>query len=120
TDAMDTLHTDAQLLGVVSGSLARRLTLHSRLGAVAMYATSPGGSTRRLGLAAGADLAWHVRRRLALQAGVDVMGGWDAAVDHVLARAGVQWRMRSAWRLRFGVGLPVAGDDRTNVVAELG
>jgi len=116
----ETFQTSAQLLGIVTGSLTQRLVLHARLGTIVRVTSSDGGETARLGLVAGADLVWHLRTRLALMVGTEVQGGWDAAVDHVLLRAGIHWRVRGgAWRLRTGAGIPVAGDDRTNAILDV-
>jgi hypothetical protein len=119
-DEMDTLRTSGELGGAVTGRLARAWLVHVRLGGLGMFASSVAGTTRRFALRAGADLAWQLRRRVALHAGTDVMAGWDAGVDHVLVRTGVHWNPRGgAWRLRAGLGLPVAGGDRTNAVIDL-
>lgn len=119
-DDMDTLHASAQLSAVLSGRLAPALVLHARLGAHGMHAESEAGSTHRLALRAGSDLAWQVRRSLALQAGADISAGWQRGLDFVLARAGVHWRVsRGDWRLRAGLGLPLGGSERTNAILDL-
>src|SRR5688500_168490 len=112
-DQMDTLRTNAALTGVVTGRLTDSLLLHTRLGALGMHASSEAGSTRRLAFRAGADVAWHVRTRVALHAGSEISAGWYGGFDHVLLRAGVHWKMtsgwceyRNDWRLRAGVGAP--------------
>lgn len=116
----DTLRSSAQLLGLVSGSLGPPVVLHARLGAIGRVTSSLGGETQRLAFVAGGDLVWHLRTRLALQAGVDAMAGWNVGFDHLLARAGVQWRLRGgAWHLRVGVGAPVSGNERTNAIVDL-
>jgi hypothetical protein len=119
-DQMDTTRVSGQLAGVASGRLSRRLVLHARLGAVAMVASSLGGDTRRLALRAGADLAWHVRPRVALQTGGEAMAGWNHGFDHVLVRAGVHGRVAGSWRVRGGIGAPLGGAERTNLVIDLG
>jgi hypothetical protein len=119
-DDRDTLRTSTQLAGVVTAALSPRLTLHARLGGVGTVAMSSGGTAKRLGLVSGGDLAWHVRPRLALHAGTEVMAGWAGGLDHVLARAGVHWRVRGdRARLRIGAGVPVAGNERTNAILDL-
>jgi hypothetical protein len=116
----DAERSAAQLAGVVTGMLAPTLLLHGRLGALGSVAWSSGGTTMQLAFVAGADLAWHVRTRLALDLGADAMAGWHAGFDHLLVRTGVQWRMRGgASRLRIGVGLPFGGAERTNGVLDL-
>jgi len=119
-DGSDTVRSSAQLLGLVSASLSPRITLHARLGSMTRVASSLGGETYRLAFGAGSDLVWHPRTRLALQLGLESMAGWDGGLDHVLARAGVQWRMRGgAWHLRAGAGVPIAGNERTNAILDV-
>jgi hypothetical protein len=116
---LDTLRTSAQLAGVVSGMLSPRVVLHARLASIGSVASSAGGTTKQLAFIAGADLAWHVRQPVAIDLGADVMAGWQASFDHLLVRTGVHWRPRGyAWRLRVGVGIPVAGAERTNAVLD--
>ena len=116
-DNLDTTRTSAHLGGVVSGMLSSRVVLHARLASIGALASSAGGTTKQLAFIAGADLAWHVRTPVALDLGADVMAGWQASFDHLLLRTGVHWRPRGyAWRLRVGVGVPVAGAERTTAV----
>lgn len=118
-DDWATLHTSVAAEGIVSTDLAPRLTLHSRLTALGMVASSEAGSTRRLAFRAGADLAWQPRKTFAVQAGGDLMAGWAHGFDAVLVRVGTQWAMSAAWRLRSGVGVPLGGSDRTNAIVDL-
>lgn len=118
-DDWATLHTSAAVEGLVATDLAPALTLHSRLTAFGMFASSEAGDTRRLAFRAGADLAWQPRKPLALQAGADLMAGWSRGFDAVLVRAGAHWAMSSAWRLRSGVALPLGGSDRTTAIVDL-
>lgn len=116
-DNLDTTRTSAHLGGVVSGLLSSRVVLHARLASIGSIASSTGGTTKQLAFIAGTDLAWHVRQPVALGLGADVMAGWQASFDHLLLRTGVHWRPRGyAWRLRVGVGVPVAGAERTTAV----
>ena len=115
----DTFRTSAQLAGLVTGALSTRTTLHARLGAIGRFTSSLGGETQRLGLFAGSDVAWRVRTRLAIHGGAEVLAGWASSFDHLLVRAGVSWQRRDAWRLRAGVGLPVAGAERANAIVDL-
>ncbi len=116
----DSERSAAQLAGVVTGMLAPALLVHGRLGALGSVAWSSGGTTKQLAFVAGADLAWHVRTRVALDLGADAMAGWHAGFDHLLVRTGVQWRVRGgATRLRIGAGFPVGGAERTNGVLDL-
>ncbi len=57
---------------------------------------------------------------MSLHLGADVQAGWYVGLDHVLVRAGTQVRFGPAWRGVAGVGVPVAGDERTTVVVDLG
>jgi hypothetical protein len=117
---MDTLHVSGALGVVYTGPLADELVLHARLGALGMHAESVAGGTNRLALRAGTDVAWHLRTRLALQAGAEISAGWYGGFDHVLLRAGVHWQMTATdWRLRAGLGAPVGGSERTNAVLDL-
>lgn len=120
-DEMDTLRVSGALGAVYTGPLADQLVLHARLGALGMHAESLAGSTNRLALRAGGDVAWHLRTRLALQAGAEISAGWYGGFDHLLLRAGVHWQMTASdWRLRAGVGAPLGGSERTNVVLDVG
>jgi hypothetical protein len=119
-DNMDTLRTSGQLAVVVTSRLADSLLLHGRLGALGMHAESLAGSTNRLALRAGGDVAWRLRTRLALHAGADISAGWYHGFDHVLLRAGVHWQPTATdWRLRAGVGAPLGGSERTNAVLDV-
>lgn len=116
----DTLRSSAQLAGLVTGLLSPHVALHGRLATLGSVASSEGGTTKQLAFAAGLDLAWLARPTVALHLGADMMGGWQAGFDHLLARTGVHWRPRRyTWRMRLGVGLPVAGDERTNAIVDL-
>lgn len=118
---VDTLHTSGDLAVLATTSLTARTTLHARLGLVWMYASSLGGSTARAAPRAGVDLARRVGRRIAVHAGVDVQAGWyGAGLDHVHLRAGVHARLRGAWRLMAGLGVPASGEERTSAVLDLG
>ena len=118
-DEMDTTHVSGSLTGLLTSQLRSTLFLHARLGALGMHAASMAGSMNRLAFRAGSDAVWHVKTRLALQAGADLSAGWSG-FDYVLFRAGIHWRITSGdWRLRAGVGLPVFGSERTNAVLDL-
>jgi hypothetical protein len=41
-------------------------------------------------------------------------------LDHVAVRLSAQRRMFERWRGQVGVGLPVAGEERTNAIVTLG
>jgi hypothetical protein len=119
TQSFATLRTSAALEGLYSADLAPAVTLHGRLTALGMLASSEAGETHRLAFRAGADLVWLPRPSLALQAGADLMAGWAHGFDDVLARAGVHWAMTGLWRLRSGVGLPIGGSERTNAIVDV-
>lgn len=119
-DPADTFHASGQLAGLVTTRLSPALVLHGRLGGLAMYASSLAGSTRRFAVRAGSDLVWQMRSCFAVLGGVDVSALWRDGFDHVLVRAGVHWRFHASdWRLRAGVGVPLAGDERTNAVLDI-
>jgi len=120
-DDMATVRTSGQLAAVVTGALAARWLVHGRLGAVGAATSSSGGSSRRLGLRAGVDLGWRPRARLALFGGVETEAGWRDGLSTVLVRAGLQWRPRGGrWRLAFGGGAPLGGDEPTSAIVTLG
>jgi hypothetical protein len=119
-DDMDTTHAGGELTGVVTGELASRWLLHARLGAVGAIASSTGGTLYRLGLRAGADLAWRVLRRLTFLGGVETQAGWNGGLDTVMLRTGVHFRPTGAWRGVIGIGAPLGGNERTNAILDLG
>jgi hypothetical protein len=119
-DTLDTIHLGGQLAAIVTGQLAPRWRLHARLGGIAAHASSSGGTTTRVALRGGIDLAWLARARLAWQLGADLQAGWVSGLDHVLVRAGLTWRPGGgAWRLRTGVAVPLGGTERTTAVLDL-
>ena len=119
-DDMATLHAGGELAAVVTGEVADRWLVHARLGILGAVAASDAGSTTRLGLRAGADVAWRVRPRLSLHAGAETQAGWFGGLDTVLARSGLHVRFARALRGRIGIGVPLAGNDRTTAIVELG
>ncbi len=120
-DDTATIHTSGQLAAVVTGALAPRWLVHGRLGAIGAVAGSAGGETRRLALRAGADLAWRVRRSVAVTSGIDTEAGWNGGFGTLLVRAGLGLSPRGgAWRGQLGVGIPLGGDDATTAIVTLG
>jgi hypothetical protein len=116
----ETLHTGGELAVTTTGALGDRWMVHGRLGAVGALASSLGGTTRRLGLRGGLDLAARAQRRIVVFGGAESQAGWHGGLDAVLARAGVHVRAGRAWRGLVGVGVPLAGNDRTTTVVQLG
>lgn len=119
-DEHATVHTAGELTAVVTGQVAVRTVLHARLGALGAVAASAGGDTERLALRAGLDLAHRLRRAISFQLGAELQAGWYAAIDHVNVRTGVHLRFGGRWRGAVGIGIPVGGEERTNVVFDLG
>jgi len=119
TQSFATLRTSAALEGLYSADLGRVFTLHGRLTALGMFASSEAGDTHRLAFRAGADLVWQLPHAVAVQVGADLMAGWAHGFDDVLVRAGVHWAMAGLWRLRSGVGLPIGGSERTNAIVDV-
>lgn len=118
-DNMDTLHLGGQLVGAVTAQMSPRTVMHARLGAIGLVASSSGGTTQRLAFATGSDIAFHVRRSVAVFLGGEVMAGWDSRLDHFLLRPGVHVQVRDALRVRIGAAVPVAGSERTNAIVDL-
>lgn len=119
-DDLDSTHVSGELGCVLTAALSPRTVVHARLGLVGMRAWSSGGSTARFAARAGLDLVRRLGARVAVGAGVDSSAGWYAGHDHLAVRLGVQWRMFDVWRGAVGVGLPVAGVERTNAIITLG
>lgn len=119
TQSFDTFRSSAAIEGLYSADLAPAVTLHGRLTALGMAASSEAGSTHRLAFRAGADLVWQTGRTVTVQAGADLMAGWAHGFDDVLVRGGVHWALTERWRLRSGVGLPFGGTERTNMILDL-
>lgn len=119
-DDPDTVRIAGELGAVVTARLARRTVLNARLGAIALRASSAGGDTHRLALRSGVDVARRIGTRLALHGGADLQAGWYEGADHVLVRAGAQVRIAVAWRLAVGVGVPIAGEERTTALLDVG
>ncbi len=81
---------------------------------------SAGGRTNRLALRAGAELARTLGRRLTIAGGADMRAGWYGGFDHVNLRLARQLRLRGPWRGQIGFGIPVGGEERTNLIVHLG
>jgi hypothetical protein len=118
---LDTQQSTAQLALAFTGELAASWRLHARMGYVMMTASSDGGETRRFGLRAGFDLAWHPKRHWAVIAGTDAEAGWRDGFSTLLVRGGISWRPRGgAYRLQLAGGAPLGGDEPTTAIAYLG
>jgi len=116
----DTTHVAGELTAVVSAAVTDHTVLHARLGAVAATASSAGGRTNRLALRAGADLVRPLGRRLTVAGGADMQAGWYAGLDHINVRIALHLRLTGPWRGQAGFGIPVGGDERTNLIVHLG
>jgi hypothetical protein len=120
-DPMETLHVSGALGGVVTHALGPDFALHGRLGGHAMHASSLAGTTERIAMRIGADIAWRPCRCAAVHAGSEASIGWYGGFDHVLLRAGVHWNfLPNDWRLRAGLGVPLGGDERMNAILDVG
>lgn len=119
-DQRETVRTSFELGVAITAALTERTFLHTRLGSVGMLASSAGGDTRRIALRAGADLVRRFGRVFAAQGGADAQAGWYGGLDHVNLRAGVHARARGPWRIAVGVGLPVGGAEKTNLIFDFG
>lgn len=101
--------------------LAPRLALHARIGALLWLVRPPGDVQTRRAALLSSDLAWAPFRALALAAGVEAQTGWyGAALDHLLVRGGLRVPFRCRARLHLGAAAPLLGDERTDLVGELG
>ena len=120
-DSMETVHTSGQLALALTGTLSPRWQVHARLGTHVAYASSSGGTARRVALRAGTDLAWRFRARWSLQYGLDTEAGWRDGFSMLFVRTGLQWRPRGgAYRGTLAVGAPLGGDEPTTAIISLG
>jgi hypothetical protein len=120
-DQVATVHTAGQLGLAFAGTLSERVTLHARLVGLGAYASSSGGSARRVALRAGTDLAFHVRPRVAVVGGLDAEAGWRTGFSTLMPRAGLQWRPGAgAYRALLAAGVPLGGDEPTTAIVTLG
>lgn len=116
----DTTHVGGELTAVVSAAITDHAVLHARLGGIAATASSAGGRTNRLALRAGADLTRTLGHRLTIAGGADLQAGWYAGLDHVNVRLALHMRLTGPWRGQLGFGIPVGGEERTNLIVHLG
>ena len=117
----DTVRTSGEVTAVVTAELAPCTRLHGRFGGLWMLAASTAGDTERVAFRAGVDVAHRLRRAVSFQLGAEVQTGWyGGGLDHVNLRAGVLFVVRRGWRGAIGIGAPVGGEERTNVVLDLG
>lgn len=117
----DTVRTSGELTAVVSAELAPAARLHARFGGVWMLAASTAGDTERVAFRAGVDVTRRFIRPISVLIGAEVQTGWyGGGLDHVNLRAGFQFRLHRGWRGAIAIGVPVGGEERTNVVLDLG
>ncbi len=95
-----------------------RVHLHGAL--LGWYASAATGRDGRAALMTSADGALTVTSWLSLFAGLDAQLGWYGwGLDHVAARTGAHWRVKGLWRLQLAAGLPLAGEERQDLVFTL-
>ena len=116
----DTTHVGGELTAIVSAAITDHSVLHARLGGIAVTASSAGGRTNRLALRAGADVTRTLGHRLSIAGGADMQAGWYAGLDHVNLRGALHMRVHGPWRGQIGFGVPVGGEERTNLIVHLG
>lgn len=102
-------------------ALARTLALHGRAAGLLWLARPPGDVETRRALLGSADVVWAPWRVLAASAGVEAQTGWTGAgLDHLLVRGGLRVPLGCSARLDLAAAVPLAGEERTDVVVELG
>lgn len=118
---LKTSSAGAQLAGLATWRAADRVAIHGRLAGLGWYGRSVGGTSVRGAVVISADAAIRTVRWLDAFAGLETSVGWyRGGVDHVAARAGVHWRVKSAWRVDLGALVPLAGEDRLDLAFTLG
>jgi hypothetical protein len=103
-----------------SAFVGPRLVVHARLGGLASYASSSGGSTARGMGRLGGDLVWWARPSLAVAVGLDLQAGWYHGFDDTMVRVALHGRLRGGWRAQLGIGAPLLGAERANAAVTLG
>nr|MBA2541144.1 hypothetical protein [Deltaproteobacteria bacterium] len=117
----ETVHSGGELTALVTGALSEHWTLHGRLGALATIASSEGGTTKRLAMRSGVDVAWRSSgSRIGLITGIESQAGLTGGLDMVAVRQGFQLHLGKLYRLVSGVAIRLTGNDHTNVVFVLG
>jgi hypothetical protein len=102
-------------------ALARTLALHGRLAGLLWLARPPDDVDTRRALVASTDLVWAPWRVLAIGAGVEAQAGWyESGLDHLLVRGGLRAPLGCRVRIDLAAAAPVAGEERTDLVVELG
>ncbi len=118
---VETSTAGAQLGGVATWRAHDRLAVHGRLATLGWYSASIGGTSTRGAIVASSDAAIRTTGWLDTLVGLEVSAGWyRGGVDHLAARLGVHWRVRSAWRVDVGALVPVAGAERLDLAFTLG
>jgi len=117
----ETTHTGGELTALVTGALSEHWTVHGRLGALAAIADSEGGTSRRLAMRSGIDVAWRSSgSRIGLITGIETQAGITGGLDVVALREGFQLHLGKLYRLVSGVAIRLTGNDHTNLVFVLG
>jgi len=102
-------------------ALGRSVALHGRAAGLLWLARPPGDVQTRRALVGSVDVAWAPWRVLAVGAGVEAQTGWyGAGLDHVMARGGLRVPLRCRARIDVAGAARVAGEERTDLVLELG
>jgi hypothetical protein len=117
----EVLHSGGELSGLVTGALTEHWTLHTRLGGVWSVASSEAGTSPRLAIRAGFDLAWRSQgSRIALITGAETSAGFTGGLDTVMLREGFQLHVGDLYRFVVGIGIPLTGNDRTTAIVSMG
>ena len=117
----ETMHSGGELTGLVTGALSEHWTVHGRLGALWAIADSEGGTSKRLALRGGVDVAWRSRgSRIGLISGVETQAGFTGGLDMVMLREGFQLHLGKLYRLVAGLGIRLLGNDHTNAIFVVG
>jgi hypothetical protein len=96
-----------------------RVHLHGAL--LGWYASSTTGSDTRAAAMTSAEASWRAVAWLAVFGGVDAQLGWYGwGLDHVAVRTGVHGRVKGLWRTELAAGLPIAGEERSDLAFTLG
>jgi hypothetical protein len=119
--SLDSSIAGGQLAALASMVFHPRLTVHGRGGLIGWYGASSGGNDVRGAVIVSADASVRAWKTLHAIVGAEIQAGWyGGGVDHTAARLGAHARVRGAWHLDGGVMLPLAGEERTDLVVTIG